>query len=162
MEHYHGLESAGQENVVVRRLFGDGDCPLTERIEALERENFSNPWTKAMLERALQEESKFFFGALQGDTLLGYIGGQLIVDEMEIFNVAVGSDHRGCHLGDRLVSALCTAAAEAGAERVLLEVRASNTPAIALYQKHGFAEVGRRKNYYEKPREDAVLMDLCL
>ena len=115
-----------------------------------------------MLERAAGDEGKLFYAAVKGGEVLGYIGGQLIVDELEIFNVAVDSAYRGRHIGERLVEKLCAEAAERGAERVCLEVRASNAPAIGLYLKQGFEEVGRRKNYYQKPREDAILMDKTL
>ena len=140
------------------------DAPgwAVDAIVKLEEENFSTPWTKQMLERAMGEEGKFFLAALCGENLLGYIGGQLLFEELEIFNVAVDSRCRGQGIGLRLAEAMVAIAKEKGAERITLEVRAGNAPAIALYEKLGFAEVGRRKNYYEKPREDAILMDLLL
>ena len=156
------LDGEASDDIRIERLGADEAEYTVDAIAQLERENFSAPWTKPMLQRAIAGEDKFFYAALRGENLLGYIGAQLIMDEMEIFNVAVSSLHRGKHIGDRLVSALCDSAAELGAERISLEVRESNTPAISLYEKHGFTEVGRRKNYYEKPREDAILMDLIL
>ena len=139
----------------------DSSCPedRLQCIERWERENFSAPWTGDMLRRALSREDHIFLLLLRDGSPAGYIGAQLVIDEAEIFNVAVDSAFRRQHIGERLVRALCDAAKAAGAVRVMLEVRAGNAPAIALYEKLGFAAVGRRKNYYEKPREDAILMD---
>lgn len=161
-EQTEQLRLPPEEEISLERVERDSDDSIFETIARLEEENFSAPWTKAMLERAAGEESKLFFAALCGGEVLGYIGGQLIVDELEIFNVAVDSAYRGRHIGERLVEKLCAEAAERGAERICLEVRASNAPAIGLYLKQGFEEVGRRKNYYQKPREDAILMDKTL
>ena len=150
------------DSISLVRLLAESDEEIIDAIERLERENFSAPWTKTMLQRAVGEENKIFFAAMCGRLLLGYIGGQLLFEEAEIFNVAVDSARRGHGIGRRLVERFRDAAVEMGAERITLEVRASNAPAIALYEKQGFAEVGRRKNYYEKPREDAILMDLVI
>ena len=155
-------DGVADDSISILRLSADCGEDIIESIERIERENFSTPWTKTMLQRAIGEENKLFFAAMCGKMLMGYIGGQLIFEEAEIFNVAVDSVHRGHGLGRRLVEAFCAAAVEMGAEKLCLEVRASNTPAIALYTKQGFKKVGRRKNYYEKPREDAILMDLVV
>lgn len=135
----------------------DGCIPA---IAELEKANFSLPWTEEQLRRYMERENCLFFGAFAGTRLVGYIGATLVLDELEIFNVAVAEDFRRRGIGESLVDALMEAAHTGGsAERITLEVRAGNAPAIALYEKLGFVEVGRRKNYYEKPREDAILMD---
>lgn len=153
----------GEEDIRVERLDAGAPGYITAAIAQLEKENFSAPWTEEMLRRALGREDHIFFAALDGESVLGYIGAQLIVDELDIFNVAVDAAFRRRHIGERLVERLCLAAwdmkREMPMERITLEVRAGNAPAIALYEKQGFVQVGRRKNYYEKPREDAVLMD---
>ncbi len=135
-------------------------------IAAIEEKYFSLPWTEKQLRSYMQRENCYFFGAFRGEELVGYIGATLVVDEMEIFNVAVDESCRRCHIGDMLVESVQSLAFElkgsSGLERITLEVRAGNAPAIALYEKHGFVEVGRRRNYYEKPREDAVLMDFIV
>ncbi len=133
-----------------------------DSIISIEESCFPDPWSREMLKSYLGKDSSHFFAALRGGELLGYIGSQLVLDELEIFNVAVDESCRRQHLGEKLVERLAQEALSLGAERITLEVRASNTPAIALYEKQGFVEVGRRKNYYQKPREDAVLMDLVL
>ena len=92
-----------------------------------------------------------------GDTL-GYVGMAYVLDEGYISNVAVRAYARRQGIGDALISALTARAAALGLSFITLEVRRSNAPAAALYGKHGFVPVGERKNYYEHPREDAVLM----
>ncbi len=147
------------ENMTILRL-GEA-CPeeYLDKIALLEQRNFSAPWTKDMLRHAFAARDKVFFAAVCHGGLAGYIGAQLIVDELDIFNVAVDEAYRRRGIGQLLVQALKNAATELGAARLTLEVRSSNAPAIALYEKQGFVQVGHRKNYYQNPREDAVLMD---
>ncbi len=164
--HELRLEESEQPEVSVRRIEGEEVERSIPAIAELERKNFSLPWTEKQLRTYMERENCLFYGAFLGDELLGYIGATVVLDEMEIFNVAVNERYRRQRIGDMLVDCIQAAAAElkkaAPLERVTLEVRAGNAPAIALYEKHGFVEVGRRKNYYEKPREDAVLMDYCV
>ena len=91
--------------------------------------------------------------------LLGYAVLSTVLDEGSLDNIAVAPEARRNGIADALLSAL-TAFGREHLTCLMLEVRASNAPAIALYEKHGFAAVGRRKNYYDAPREDAVLMTL--
>ena len=91
--------------------------------------------------------------------LLGYAVLSTVLDEGNLDNIAVAPDCRRRGVADALLSAL-TAFGRARLACLMLEVRASNTSAIALYEKHGFQAVGRRKNYYDAPKEDAVLMTL--
>ena len=81
-----------------------------------------------------------------------------VLDEGDIGNVAVAPEHRRQGIADALLDALCARAAALDLAFLTLEVRASNAPAIALYRKHGFQTVGQRRNYYQKPDEDALLM----
>ena len=150
------------ENINVIRI--NKACPeeYLDKIALLEQQNFSAPWTKDMLRRAFADREKVFFAAVCDGELAGYIGAQLIVDELDIFNVCVDEAFRRRGIGELLVRALKNAAAGFDEYRITLEVRAGNTPAISLYEKQGFVQVGRRKNYYQNPREDAILMDCCL
>ena len=81
-----------------------------------------------------------------------------VLDEGYISNVAVGPDYRRAGIADALIDRLLTLCREHELSFVTLEVRSGNKPAIALYEKHGFKTVGLRKNYYERPREDALIM----
>ena len=124
----------------------------------LERLCFSVPWTRAQLEAELPDAHHEFLVAESGDLLLGYIGMMHVLDEGYISNVAVAPDSRRQGIASALITALLRRAQEKELAFVTLEVRASNAPAIALYERFGFEPVGRRKGYYEMPKEDAVLM----
>ena len=100
--------------------------------------------------------------AVQDGAVLGYIVFSAVLDEGSVDDIAVAPAHRRRGVADALLRDAAQRARENGLREIWLEVRASNAPAAALYEKHGFAEVGRRRNYYEKPREDAILMTLVL
>lgn len=132
-------------------------------IHRLEKECFSMPWTEEMLLHQLKDDRHEFIAAVCGDgTVLGYVGMMYVIDEGYISNVAVSPEFRRMGIADSLISALETIAQERGLSFLTLEVRASNLPAIRLYEKHGFLTVGRRRNYYEQPKEDALLMTYFL
>lgn len=128
------------------------------QVAALERACFSRPWSEAMLENELWNESAVVIVAEGEDgAVLGYAGLQTVLDEGYINNVAVAEAYRRQGVADELIAAFVRFG-QAKLAFLTLEVRASNAPAIALYAKHGFAEAGRRKNYYDDPKEDAILM----
>lgn len=130
-----------------------------EQIEAIERQCFSCPWTLEQLRSQLSDDRHVFLAAVaENGAVLGYVGMMFVLDEGYISNVAVAPDFRRQGVADALISALMTRAEELGLAFVTLEVRAGNEPAKALYAKHGFVPVGRRKNYYDLPKEDAILM----
>ena len=130
------------------------------QIAALERACFSRPWSEESLQSELWNDSAVIIVAEGEDgTVLGYAGLQTVLDEGYINNVAVDEKFRRQGVADELIAAFVRFG-QAKLAFLTLEVRASNAPAIALYAKHGFVEVGRRKNYYEAPKEDAVLMTL--
>ena len=128
------------------------------QVAALERACFSRPWSEAMLENELWNDSAVVIVAEGEDgAVLGYAGLQTVLDEGYINNVAVAEAYRRQGVADELIAAFVRFG-QAKLAFLTLEVRASNAPAIALYSKHGFAEAGRRKNYYDDPKEDAILM----
>lgn len=130
------------------------------QIAALEQACFSHPWSEAMLQNELWNDSAVIIVAEGEDgTVLGYAGLQTVLDEGYINNVAVGETFRRQGVADQLIAAFVRFG-QARLAFLTLEVRASNAPAITLYAKHGFREAGRRKNYYDDPKEDAVLMTL--
>lgn len=129
-----------------------------DAIEAIERECFSTPWTREQLATQLSGERHVFLAAELGGQVAGYVGMMHVLDEGYISNVAVGGEFRRRGIGDALIEALLSRCESLGLVFVTLEVRRSNAPARALYEKHGFVAVGERRNYYEQPREDAVLM----
>ena len=130
------------------------------QIAALERACFSHPWSEDMLREELWNDAAVIVAAEGEDgTVLGYAGLQTVLDEGYINNVAVDPRFRRQGVADELIAAFVRFA-KAKLAFLTLEVRASNAPAIALYEKHGFQEVGRRKDYYDDPKEDAILMTL--
>ena len=129
------------------------------QIEHLERQCFSLPWTAEQLKNQLKDNQHEFIAAFAPDgTVLGYVGMMYVLDEGYISNVAVSPEYRRQGIADALIERLCIICRGLELSFVTLEVRAGNMPAIALYEKHGFHRVGLRRNYYERPREDALIM----
>lgn len=129
-----------------------------EQVAALERECFSHPWTEAMLEEELYNSQASFLVAEDGEGgVLGYAGLHVVLDEGYIDNIAVEEPARKHGVASALLDVFCRFGA-ANLAFLTLEVRASNAPAIALYKKYGFQEVGLRPNFYTAPREDAIIM----
>ena len=128
-------------------------------INELEKLCFSLPWSRQALISQLPDDMHMFIAAIGDDgQVLGYVGMMYVLDEGYISNVAVSPEHRRLGIADALINAMIDRANEKDLSFVTLEVRKSNVPAIELYIKNGFSEVGLRKNYYTKPTEDAILM----
>ena len=131
-----------------------------DALEQLERTCFSRPWSRKMLAEELENQCAAFLvaeDAVTGD-VLGYAGLLVAADEGYITNVAVRPDCRKQGVAGKLLQVFLDFAQANHLAFLTLEVRASNYPAIALYGSRGFRGVGRRKNYYEHPREDAIIM----
>lgn len=129
-----------------------------DQLAALERLCFSDPWSRESLAQELDNPLSCYYLCLEGAQVLGYIGTRQLAGEWEIVNVAVDPARRREHIASRLMEWLLRDAAEEQCERIFLEVRQSNLPAIGCYARFGFRQVGLRKNYYEKPVENAILM----
>ena len=129
-----------------------------EQIAQLEKNCFSTPWPENLLTDALFDPQASFIVAEDDEgNVLGYAGLHVVLDEGYIDNVAVEEAARRHGVASALLDVFCRFG-QANLAFLTLEVRASNAAAIALYQKHGFAQVGLRKNYYTNPREDAIIM----
>ena len=128
------------------------------QIAELEKICFSDPWSEKSIASELNNELAFWLTAVEGEQVAGYIGSQTVMDESDMMNVAVHPDFRRKGIAEALVNALVEALKSKGSRCLTLEVRASNVPAITLYEKLGFSEIGRRKNYYRNPREDALIL----
>ncbi len=150
-----------EQNRKVQIVPMNGDH-LDEVVE-LERVCFPDPWSRNMLKEELENDLAAFLVALDGQgAVAGYAGLQVVPDEGYILNVAVRPDCRRQGIAGQLLQVFLDFAKGNHLAFLTLEVRASNYPAIALYGSRGFRGVGRRKNYYEHPREDAVIMTLDL
>ena len=126
-------------------------------VAALEQASFSTPWSEKSIGEELNNEWAIWYVALEEGTLLGYIGVQFGLDGGDIMTIATAPEARNRGLGQKLVETILDIFREKDLGYLTLEVRPSNAPALRLYEKLGFQEVGRRKKYYREPTEDALL-----
>ena len=140
-----------------------------DEVLALEQRSFSEPWSRKMFlgelhgnafatNLVLRAGEAGFGEGVGAGTLLGYIMFWMVFEELHLMNLAVRPEVRRRGLGTALVRHALTAGAAPGARMALLEVRASNAAALAMYRKLGFVQKSVRKGYYDHPREDAVIM----
>ena len=131
-----------------------------DELEKLEKICFSRPWSRKMLAEELENQCAAFLVAQDGDTgrVVGYAGLLVVADEGYITNVAVFPEYRRQGVAAKLISVFENFARGNKLAFLTLEVRPSNTGAIALYEGLGFREAGRRKNYYDLPKEDALIL----
>ena len=127
-------------------------------IAGLEKLCFSDPWSEKSIETELSCRLSCWLVAMEGETLVGYVGSQTVIDESDMMKIAVHPDHRRKGIAEALVAGLEEQLRQRGSRALTLEVRDSNAPAIALYEKLGFTQVGLRKNYYRNPKEDARIL----
>lgn len=138
-------------------------------VAQLEKECFAEAWSENALTESLAEANYVFFVAVvskpscmadEKDTeeIAGYVGAYLAADELSITNVAVFPSYRRCGAANQLMKALDAFAQEKNLYGITLEVRVSNNAAIALYEKNGYEKSGIRKEFYSKPKEDALIM----
>ena len=133
------------------------------QVEEIERACFPDPWSKKLLEDLLAEEHALTLAAVAGDgAVLGYVSLSWVLDEGYISNVAVAAPCRRQGIGAKLMAAAVGIARQEALSLLTLEVRVSNTAAIALYERYGFTALGRRRGFYRFPREDAYVMTLFL
>lgn len=128
------------------------------QVAELERLCFSSPWSEKSVASELKNPLSLWLIALEGDTVAGYVGSQTVMGETDMMNIAVHPDFRRRGIAEALVSELVEKLKGQGSHSLALEVRASNEPARALYEKLGFSLVGKRPNYYRNPKEDAYIL----
>ena len=129
-----------------------------EQIAQLEKECFSDPWSENSISSELTNPLSLWVVALENDRVAGYVGSQSVMGWADMMNLAVAPGFRRKGIAKELVLELIDRLKANQVTCLTLEVRASNTPAILLYEKLGFREVGRRPNYYHKPKEDALIL----
>ncbi len=131
------------------------DAPMIAELEA---ECFSSPWSENAVKETMSNGSSVFLVAKKEGRICGYIGSYYACDEGYITNVAVSGKHRRKGIGALLIKELIAKGQELKLRFWTLEVRVSNAPAIALYEKEGFERIGKRARFYSNPTEDALLM----
>ena len=124
-------------------------------VAELERLNFSAPWNENSVRSELTNKLALWLVALDGEEVVGYVGSQTVLQEADMMNIAVADSHRRQGIARRLVEELIR---QLDAYQLTLEVRQSNIAAISLYESMGFTQVGLRKNYYQKPKENALIL----
>lgn len=136
-----------------------------EPILEVERRSFSHPWTARGFRAAMEDPSRGRLVLLRTPgpptrgVIVGYSAFEVVLDELHIHTLAVHPLHRGLGLGRRLLSRVLDLGVRRGARSALLEVRPSNWAALGLYRAFGFQTVGVRHDYYEHPREDALMLE---
>lgn len=140
--------------ILVRKMIPEDLGAVCE----IEQENFSLPWSEKSFCDSMKRDDTVFLTALFDDRIAGYIGCYCIAGVGEITNVAVSAAMRRKGIAVRLLETLFTEGKKLETEEFFLEVRESNAGAIALYSHMGFVTEGVRKNFYEKPVENALIM----
>lgn len=131
-----------------------------ESILSIERSSFREPWTRSMYRDELANPFSHTWGWFEdgGSDLMGYLTGWLLYEELHIANLAVHPDFRRRGVARKLLHHALAWGIEQGAEKALLEVRASNQPALDLYRGEGFHLIATRPRYYRSPTEDALVL----
>ncbi len=137
------------------------DMTLTdvEDVFRIENQSFSSPWDKeSFIQEVQNNHLARYWVILLDDLLIGYGGCWFIIDEAHITNIAIDKKYRGLGMGKKLVQCMIEDMKKQDIASTTLEVRKSNEVALNMYRSMGFSMEGVRKNYYEKPREDALIL----
>lgn len=127
------------------------------KVSEMEREFFSTPWSEASIAHYMEAGNTIFVVARCKDETIGYAAVMCVLDEGNLVSIGVHNDFREMGIASELLDIVYDMAHERGVTSINLEVRTSNEAAIALYEKHGFVQNGRRKDFYRDPKEDALL-----
>lgn len=138
------------------------DMAEVEAAAALQRENFTHPWSEQDYMDHLQDEDKIYLTAVQDGAVVGSCVLWCSFETADLCNIVVDSSHRREGIAEALLERAYEECTGKGAEQILLEVRESNKAAIGLYIKSGFNKISLRKNYYRDPQEHAVIMQKIL
>ena len=133
------------------------ECHVPQ-IADLEKMCFHDPWSLNRIASEVSNKLSLWFVAVENEKVIGYVGSQTVLGETDMMNIAVHPDCRKRGIATLLITHLVDALAQQGSHSLMLEVRESNENAISVYRKLGFMDVGRRKNYYRNPKEDALIL----
>ncbi len=142
-----------------------------DRVMEIEKDGFAHPWSADLIRREMAHDWSTILvstqrrrgpGGIADDVILGFVVYWLVHDELHILNIATAVEERRTGVGRALMQEAAARGRRAGAVLATLEVRRSNTPAIALYRSLGYRQAGIRPNYYVDEGEDAIVMVLDL
>lgn len=139
-------------DIIIRKASSEDVAQIAE----IEKASIPQPWSEAAFAEALTQENTVTLVAETDGEIAGFITGVFLFDNADIYSVATAEQYRKKGIGGKLLQAFLDIL-PSETETVGLEVRESNSAAISLYEKNGFERVGLRKNFYEQPRENAVL-----
>ncbi|MDW8767919.1 ribosomal protein S18-alanine N-acetyltransferase [Streptococcus suis] len=132
----------------------DGQENLAEAVLAVMESVYEqSPWTLEQIASSMTSQDEYYYLAYKGQELVGFLAVQTVLDEMEILQIAVKADFQRLGIASQLMAAVMDWEGD-----IFLEVRESNSAAQALYTRQHFTKIGKRKDYYRNPVEDAVLM----
>lgn len=131
---------------------------IMREIARLEAENFTDAWSEESLESTFEYDYNHLLVEEKDGRVVGYIIYADIQGDAELLRIAVDKRYRRTGIGNKLMKDMISELVEAGTDRISLEVRAHNLPAIALYKKYGFEEIFVRENYYHNPDDDALIL----
>lgn len=146
--------------LIIRKM----DLIDIDEVMAVEKASFSDPWPRDVFQQeVIKNEYAHYFVAQFENSVIGYSGMWVVIDDAQITNIAILPEFRGYKIGEKLFKHTCQYAMQIGVKRLSLEVRASNIIAQRMYRKFGLIPGGIRKNYYTDNREDAIIMwvNLC-
>ena len=129
-----------------------------DQLAELEKLCFADPWSVSAFSYELNNPLSLWLVAVDGDTVAAYVGSQTVMGESDMMNVAVAPKYRRQGIAEQLIVELIQQLKARDSQSLTLEVRQSNLPAISLYEKLGFVQVGCRPRYYRNPKEDALIM----
>ena len=128
------------------------------QLAELEKICFHDPWSVSAFSYELNNPLSLWLVAADGDVVAGYVGSQTVMGESDMMNIAVSPNYRRQGLAQQLIVKLVEMLCQRQSHSLTLEVRKSNLPAISLYKKLDFIQIGCRPNYYRNPKEDAFIM----
>jgi ribosomal-protein-alanine N-acetyltransferase len=145
---------ADESKILIRKMNPDD----VGRVRKIEEAVFSLPWSEKSFADACTNPNNVYLVCEYDGEIAGYCGMWTVMGEGNITNMAVSVDFRRRGIGESLMRALHEEGSRMGVDTFFLEVRESNASAISLYKKMGYTEAGKRKRFYEKPVEDAIVM----
>ncbi|MFG6349297.1 MAG: ribosomal protein S18-alanine N-acetyltransferase [Lachnospiraceae bacterium] len=131
-------------------------------VSGMEKQMFGTCTNAELYKRMCMDEKNIYMAAADNGKVIAYCTITALYETADLCNIAVKEEYRRCHIAEKLLEKCVITCKARGVTRILLEARESNTPALNFYKKMGFMEIGKRKNYYKEPCEDAVIMEKML